>query len=87
MREAMRKAAAHVYATAQLISDKTPPQIAIFSDDFFDGHKDIDLMDTTIASGLDALEAAGDTTAEGEVSDELLQAARDAQAEQAARKG
>ena len=79
MRTACRTAAQHLYATAELISDKTKPQIAIFSDDYFEGHKDIDLLDNKIDQGIAALEAAGQDTADGNtgVSDELLDALRD----------
>lgn len=76
MREAMRRAAAHIYATAQLISDKAKPQIAVYADDFFDGHQDIDLFNTTISDGVKALDDASDGMSEtaSEVSAEMLEA-------------
>lgn len=76
MKEACRKAGAHLFATAQLISDKTAPQIAIYSDDHFEGQQDINLFDTTISDGTQMLKDAGDVS-EGGVSQELLDALRD----------
>lgn len=77
MRKALQVAARHMYATASLLSDGVKPQIAMFSEDFFDGHADIALVEDTIQQGLDELKANGDTS-EGDsgVSSELLDAVR-----------
>lgn len=77
MRKALQVAARHMFATASLLSDGVKPQIAMFSEDFFDGHADIALIEDTIQQGLDDLHAAGgDTTADPGVSSELMDAVR-----------
>lgn len=72
-----------VYANAQLISGTTKPQIAVFSDDFFAGHNDIDIFTNSIAQGDKDLAAAAKTAQpdlvanlepEEEFSSELLNA-------------
>lgn len=73
-REVMRSAGQNVYAHAMLLGGQSKPQIAIFSDDFFDGHVDIKLFENRIAEGEAALAAAGDTSVEEGVSAELLAA-------------
>lgn len=73
-REVMRSAGQNVYAHAMLLGGQSKPQIAIFSDDFFDGHVDIKLFENRIAEGEAALKAAGDTSEEQGVSAELLAA-------------
>jgi hypothetical protein len=55
MRKALQAAARHVYATACLLKDGVMPQIAIFSDDFFQGHEEIKLLEDSIQQGIDAL--------------------------------
>lgn len=45
MRKAAQEAAKHLRATASLIADKRQPQVAILSDDFFDGESVIPLDD------------------------------------------
>jgi hypothetical protein len=72
MRTALQAAARNIYATAVLLADGVKPQIAIFSDDFFDGHEIISLLQDTVAQGVAAI--ASEEPEEG-VSDELLQAA------------
>lgn len=73
MRKAVAAAARHVYATALLMNDQVKPQIAIFSDDFFQGHEDLKLLDDVIADGIAMIE---ETTQDGSgVSQELLDAA------------
>lgn len=52
-------------ATASLLSDKTKPQIVVFTDDFFSGHQDIPLFADKIADGEKLLNG---------VSDEMLEA-------------
>lgn len=72
--EAVRRAAVHINATLALLSDGQKPQVVAFSDDFFAGHAEIALLENKLG---DALKAHDDIGAEGEVSDEMLQAARD----------
>lgn len=79
MRAALQIAGRHMMATAQLLSDGVKPQIALFSDDFFDGHAEIALIEDTIQQGKDllALQAAGSTADAGEtVSSDLLDACK-----------
>jgi hypothetical protein len=68
--EAAQTSARHMLATASLLSDKTKPQIVVFTDDFFSGHKDIPLFADKIAQGEKLLESGQDTA----VSDEMLAA-------------
>lgn len=72
--EAVRKAAAHINATLVLLSDGQKPQVVAYSDDFFAGHEDINVLGDPLG---DALVSHGDNVGEGEVSNELLQAAQD----------
>lgn len=72
MRQAMQQAARHVYATATLIADGVKPQIALFSDDFFTGHEQIELLEDTISQGVQAIDNG---EPEEEISSELLAAA------------
>lgn len=74
MKKAVAHAARHMFATAQLLADSLKPQIAIFSDDFYQGVEEIKLLDDTIQEGIDAL-GQGDSD-EG-VSSELMGAVRD----------
>lgn len=76
MKKAVAQAARHLFATASLLKDQAQPQIAIFSDDFFGNHEDIALLEDTLATGAEALTAAGDTS-DGAISDELLNAFKD----------
>lgn len=72
MRKAVAAAARHVYATALLVKDQVTPQIAVFSDDFFQGHDDIKLMSDVIAEGIEQIE---ETSGEGSgVSQEMMEA-------------
>jgi hypothetical protein len=71
MRNALQAAARHVYATAVLLNDGVKPQIAIFSDDFFSGHEEIQLLEDTIAKGLGEV---GQAEAQDKPSQELLDA-------------
>lgn len=71
MQEAVQRAARHVLATAALIADGVKPQIAAFSDDFFTGHKEISVLEDTIALGKKQI-GAGDS--EEHVSSELTDA-------------
>lgn len=76
MRQALTAAARHVYATATLLADAVKPQIAIFSDDFFSGHEEIELLEDVIAQGKQQLEQAGVSEQPEEISSELLSAVR-----------
>lgn len=70
MQEAVQRAARHVLATAALLADGVKPQIAAFSDDFFTGHKEISVLEDTIAKGKEQIGA----DAEDSVSSELTAA-------------
>lgn len=76
MRTALQVAARHMFATASLLADGVKPQIAMFSEDFFDGHAEIALIEDTIQQGIDELAAAGDTSVDTGVSSEQLAACR-----------
>jgi hypothetical protein len=57
MRQALQTAARHVLAKAHLLSDsRVMPQVSMFSDDFFDGHADIKLLDDNVQKGMDILD-------------------------------
>lgn len=71
--EAVRRAAVHVNAQLALLSDGQKPQVVCFSEDFFDGHQDIALLQDTLG---DALEEHSDMQ-EAPISSELLAAARE----------
>lgn len=53
MKEAMQRAARHVFAQAALLADGVKPTIAIYSDDFFSGHEEIALIEDTITKGIE----------------------------------
>lgn len=73
MQEAVQRAARHVLATAALLADGVKPQIAAFSDDFFTGHKEIAVLEDTIAKGRQEISGGGiDPAADEGVSSELL---------------
>lgn len=75
LKQTLQQAARHAYATAQLISDNPKlTQIAIYSDDFFTGHKEISLMDDVIQQGLD--ETGGAESGSDSISSELANAAK-----------
>ncbi len=69
--EAAQAAARHMLATASLLSDKVKPQIVVFTDDFFTGHKEIPLIGDTIAQGETMIAGESDLS---ELSDELTKA-------------
>jgi hypothetical protein len=73
MKEALLRAARHVFATATLLADAVKPQIVLFSDDFMVGHEEIPLLEDTLGK---AIEEAGGQEQEG-VSEEMLKAVRD----------
>lgn len=70
----LQQLAQRAFANVALLQDGIKPKIAIYSDDFYSGHEEIALMQDKIAQGEAMLAAAGDTSAEAEVSDELLDA-------------
>lgn len=73
MRQALQKAARHMFATAMLLRDTVKPQIAIYSDDFFDGHEAIALIEDDVQKGLDDLGGEQEET----VSSDLMNAMKD----------
>lgn len=83
MQEAVQRAARHVLATAALLADGVKPQIAAFSDDFFTGHKEIAVLEDTIAKGQAQLADLGGSGGDTPVSSELLTALADTSAEKA----
>lgn len=74
MRKAIAAGARHIMATASLLADGVKPDIAIFSDDWFAGKEEINLLEDVIQQGLNE---TTDTIPEGEVSSELMAAVRD----------
>jgi hypothetical protein len=70
---AIREAAVHVHAVMALLSDGQKPQVVVFADDFFEGHEEISLHDDTLGKAIDEHKNVGG----GEISDELMAAARD----------
>ena len=71
--QAFKVAAAHINATMVLLSDGQKPQVVCFSDDFFAGHADIEWLGDPLGDAI----AQHTPQAGGEVSSELMQAARD----------
>jgi len=72
MREALLRAARHIYATATFLADQVKPQIVLFSDDFMVGHEEIPLLEDTLGKAIEE----GGQEQEG-VSEEMLKAVRD----------
>lgn len=73
MRSSCAAAARHMYATAGLLADGVKPDIAIYSDDWFSGRQDIELLEDVIAKGL--AETAGTAPEdEGAISSEMMDA-------------
>lgn len=71
--EAVKRAAVHINATIALLADGQKPQVVAFSDDFFAGHTEINLLEDTIGKGM----AEHADLQEGGVSEEMMQAMRD----------
>lgn len=71
--QAFREAAAHINAVLKLLQDGAKPQVVCFSDDFFSGHQEIDLMPDTIGKAI----ADCDVGEESPISQEMLDAFRD----------
>ena len=74
MKTAMAQAARHVLATATLLGDGQVPTVAVFSEDFFIGKEDINLMLDAVAEGKRDMKPDDD-----KVSQELLDAFADTQ--------
>jgi hypothetical protein len=75
MRMAVKQAAQHVFAKASMLKDSQKPTIAAFSDDWYSGREEIEVIPNTIQSGLDSIAVDGDySDAPTPVSDELLAA-------------
>lgn len=73
LKQTLRQAARHCYATAMLISDNPKTTaISIYSEDFFTANQEIKLLDDVIQQGLDATHE--ETSGAHEVSDELTAA-------------
>jgi hypothetical protein len=73
MRQAIAHAARHVLATASLIADGVKPDIACWSDDWFAGKQEINILDDVIQQGIDEQNDASESS----VSSELMAAVRD----------
>ena len=67
MRKAWRAAAVHVYAQAGLLATGQKPQIALFSDDFYEGHEEIALLTDELGAAI-----AKDDSPEAPISDEIM---------------
>lgn len=67
MRKAWRAAAVHVYAQAGLLATGQKPQIALFSDDFYEGHEEIALLTDELGAAI-----AKDDSPEVPISDEMM---------------
>lgn len=62
MRLACQLAAVHMLNKAMLLKDGQKPDIAVYSDDFYSGREQIELIPDTIQSGIDSL--TGDNAVE-----------------------
>lgn len=75
--EAIRRAAVHVNATIALLLQAEghgqKPKVVCYSDDFFDGHVDIALLDDTLGRAL----ADHEATEQESISPELIAAAKE----------
>lgn len=71
--QAMREAASHINAVVKLLQDGVKAQVVCFSDDFFAGHQEIDIMPDTIGKAI----ADCDVGEESPISQEMLDAFRD----------
>lgn len=67
MRKAWRAAAVHVYAQAGLLATGQKPQIALFSDDFYEGHEEIALLTDELGAAI-----VKDDSPEVPISDEMM---------------
>lgn len=71
--EAFRRAARHIDAQLQLLSDGQKPQVVCFSDDFVDDHEDLSVRPDELRQVLEQHKE----WAEEEVSDSMLRAAKE----------
>lgn len=71
--QAIREAASHINAVVKLLQDGVKAQVVCFSDDFFAGHQEIDIMPDTIGKAI----ADCDVGEESPISQEMLDAFRD----------
>lgn len=65
--------ARHLLATAMMLSDGQKPEIAVYTDDAFTGHKTIALLDDTIVQGSKEL-GLGESVRQDTISQELYDA-------------
>lgn len=72
--EAIQHIGRHALATMQLLSDGQKPQIAIWSDDFYAGRKEIMLFDDLLKS--ESSKDSPDVAQDASPSDEMLRAMR-----------
>jgi hypothetical protein len=72
MKRAVRRAARHILAQAQLLADAVQPQAVAYADDFFSGHQEIALLEDDIGAALDE-----HGHEEHAVSQDLINAARE----------
>ncbi len=74
----VKQAAVYLNANTALVPCSiTPPKTVVFSDDFFAGHEDLDLLADTLGTAL--VDHGGKVGGDAVVSDEMLQAVRDMQ--------
>jgi hypothetical protein len=75
VRQAVANAARDVYATVSLLLDKgSEPQIAVYSDDGFEGHEEISIMENKVKLGHEQLQEAGATGPHEDLDQELIDA-------------
>jgi len=77
MEKAIVQGARHMLGAAKLLADGIAPQIVVYSDDFYGGHEEISLLDAVVSD-----EVALGIADESQVSDELLELARQRRGEQ-----
>lgn len=71
----MRKAAVHANAMMALLGDGQRAEVVFYSDDFFNGVQELKLHDDELGKAITDHEGS---VGDGQVSDELMQAAREA---------
>jgi hypothetical protein len=74
IKQTIRRMARHLLTQVQFLPTKVQVEVACFSDDFFDGHEDIELWEDVHSKVLEQHDSD-----EEQPSAELLQAARDMQ--------
>lgn len=57
MKKEMARCARMMLATAKMLSDGQDPEAGLFSDDFFMGHEELNLLDNDMGEALAAPEA------------------------------